>query len=192
MNKSRLAAPLAALLLAGCISFGPKVPDTLFTLTPESAPAAGATASGTVGGSIVVMEPEAAQKLDVQRIPVQVDTANVAYLKDAQWVERPALLMQRLIAETIRTRTGRLVIEEDPVGDSAVRLSGRLLDMGYDAQGSAVVVRFEAARETPGGQIDTRRFESSVANVEPDRASVGLALNRAANDVARQVADWMT
>jgi cholesterol transport system auxiliary component len=189
--KARLAAPAAALLLAGCISFGPKVPDTLLSLTSEAPPAPGAGTSGTLASAIVVLEPEAGQRLDVQRVPVQVDAANVAYLKNAMWVERPARLLQRLIAETIRGRDGRLVLDADPAADTAIRLSGRLLEMGYDARTASAVVRFDAVRERPDGRIDTRRFESIVAGVQAEAGPVGAALNRAANDVARQVADWV-
>jgi cholesterol transport system auxiliary component len=187
-----LAAPLAAsLLLAGCISFGAKAPPTLLSLTSEAAAKPGEGASGNVAAAIVVLEPEAAQRLSVQRVPVQIDAANVAYLKDAQWVERPARLMQRLIAETLRARGGRLVLDEDPGQGTAIRLGGRLLDLGYDARSSSAVVRLDAIREFNGGRIETRRFESVVPNVQAKSAAVGIALNQAANEVARQVADWV-
>lgn len=188
--KARLTALMAALLLSGCLSFGPKVPDTLLSLTSESPAQPGAGSSGTLGGAIVVLEPQAGQRLDVQRVPVQIDAANVAYLKNAQWVERPARLLQRLIAETIRGRSGRLVLDTDPGADTAIRLSGRLIDMGYDARTASAVVRLDAVRERADGRVDTRRFESIVPGVAPKAGPVGVALNRAANDLARQVADW--
>jgi cholesterol transport system auxiliary component len=184
-------AALAAALLAGCISFGPKVPDTLFNLTPAAAVEPGSTASGTLATAIVVLEPDAEQRLDVNRVPVRIDEAHVAYLQDATWVERPARLFQRLLAETIRARGGRLVLDSDPGTDDSARLSGRLVDMGYDARTSSAVVRFEAVRTQPGGRIDTRRFESIVGQVQPKARAVGPALDQAANDVARQVADWV-
>ena len=188
--KARLAAPVAALLLSGCISFGPKVPDTLLSLTSETPAQAGAGSSGTLASAIVVLEPEAGQRLNVQRIPVQIDAANVAYLENALWVERPARLLQRLIAETIRGRNGRLVLDTDPASDTATRLSGRLIDMGYDARTASAIVRFDAVRERPDGRIDTRRFESIVPGVQAKAGPVGAALNRAANELARQVAEW--
>ena len=42
MNRRTLAALAAPLLLAGCLSFGPKVPDQLFDLTAENPAPAGA------------------------------------------------------------------------------------------------------------------------------------------------------
>src|SRR5688572_15711177 len=100
MTRIGWAAPLATLLLAGCISFGAKVPETLLSLTPAASAQAGSGAAGSSASAVVVLEPDAEQRLDVLRVPVQVDDANVAYLKNAQWVERPARLLQRLIAET--------------------------------------------------------------------------------------------
>ena len=39
--------------------------------------------------------------------------------------------------------------------------------------------------------METRRFEAGIPGIAADRESVGPALNRAANDVAVQVADWV-
>ena len=184
-------APLAALLLlGGCISFGPKAPPTLYDLTAENPAPAGAGQSGTLASALVVEVPEAPLELAVTRIPVQIDGANVAYIKDAGWVERPARLLQRLLAETIRAKGSRLVLESEPGTGASEVLSGRLIAMGFDAQSNAAVVRLDAMRTTKGGQVQVKRFEASQpATVEP--ATLGPALNRAANDVARQVAEWV-
>ncbi|MFM6830233.1 MAG: ABC transporter, partial [Novosphingobium sp.] len=85
---------------------------------------------------------------------------------------------------------GRLVIESDP-GASGLHLSGRLLDMGYDARTRMAVVRFDAIKEAGGGRIETRRFESTVPVAEAEAKYVGPALNEAANTVAQAVADWV-
>ena len=194
-NAFRLSAAAAlALALAGCISLGKtKVPDTLMTLTSEAAAPAGATASGKAGDAIVVMDPETDRRLAVQRVPVTVDAAGVAYLKDAMWVEWPARLFRSLLAETLRAKGKRLVFEDSDANASGhTRLSGKLLDMGYDGPNQAVVVRYDAVLEGPGGAITTRRFESRVSGVPAKAASVAPALNRAANDVAAQVADWVS
>jgi cholesterol transport system auxiliary component len=193
MRTSLPAALLALSLgaaLGGCVSLGPKVPETLFNLTPAKTAPAGTSASGSHASAVVVLEPEAEQRLAVTRVPVQVDDANVAYLKSAMWVERPARLFQRLVAETIRAKGARLVVESDP-GASGLHLSGRLLEMGYDARIQSVVVRYDGVKELPGGKIETRRFESVVPGIEAKAEAVGPALNQAANDVAAQVADWV-
>ena len=186
----RSAAIGALLLLGGCISFGPKVPPTLFDLTADAAAPAGAGQSGTLARALVVEVPETALELNVTRVPVQIDDANLAYLKKAAWVERPARLFQRLLAETIRAR-GRLVLDVAAGSGNSEVLSGRLLDMGYDARTGSAVVRYDAVRVTPGGQVATRRFESVQPGIAAKDEQIGPALNRAANDVARQVADWL-
>jgi len=193
IGRTRMAAALAALaLLGGCLSLGGKVPDQLISLTPDEAAPPGDLTGGRQAEALVVLDPDTARVLDVQRVPVQVNDAAVAYLKDAMWVERPARQFRRLIAETIRARGKRLVLEGDdttPAGSTV--LSGRLLAMGYDAGDQSVVVRFDALRAEKSGAIQTRRFEARVPGVEAKAAPVGRALNQAANQVAKQVADWV-
>jgi cholesterol transport system auxiliary component len=191
-----LAGSLAlalTLALPGCISLGGgKAPPTLVSLTAASAPAAGTNVSGSLKEALVIAEPETDRRLAVQRIPVQIDDANVAYLQGAQWVERPARLFRSLLAETIRAKSGRLVVEDNQAeATGSTRLAGRLLDMGYDARRQSVVVRYDAIRESTGGTITTRRFEAVVPAIQPKTEFVGPALNQAANQVAQQVADWV-
>ncbi len=187
-----LAAALLTLGLSGCISFGGKAPPTLFSLTPASTAPAGPLAGGSLREAIVVQEPETDKRLAVIRVPVQIDDANVAYLKDAAWVARPARLFRSLLAETIRAKGTRLVLEDDAVeAGGATHLAGRLLDMGYDARRLAAVVRYDAIRQVGNGPVTAQRFESAVPVADAKPASVGPALNQAANQVARQVADWV-
>lgn len=192
-GKFKQGVLLAALLsLGGCVSFGGDTPDRLITLTADDQAAVGATASGEVGKAIVVLDPEADRRIDVERVLVQVDPATVAYLKDATWVERPARQFRRLLAETIRAKANRVVVEgSDYEVTGTPIVSGRLTQMGYEAQSQSVVVRFDAQILQEGGVVRTRRFESEVAGVKADAAAVAPALNRAANDVAKQVADWL-
>lgn len=187
-------APVTAFVaLAGCVNLGGgKAPPTLVSLTPASSAPVGTAVSGNLRDALVVAEPETDRRLAVQRIPVQIDAANVAYLQNAQWVERPARLFRALLAETIRAKSGRLVVEDNQIeATGAGRLAGRLLDMGYDAQRSAVVVRYDAIRETKGGAVSTKRFEAVVSGIQPKPEFVGPALNKAANQVAQEVADWV-
>ena len=190
---ARLTALAAATaLLSGCISFGAEPPESLLTLTPETMAPAGSGNSGSEANALAVLEPEATARLNVIRVPVQVDDTRIAYLVDATWVDRPARLFRRLLAETIRARTGQLVVDSDlAVVPPTVFLRGSLREFGYDAQASAVVMRYDAVYSQADGTVRTRRFESVQTGIAPDAASVGPALNRAANDVAMQVADWL-
>ena len=182
-----------ALALSGCLSLGGKVPPTLLTLTPAATVPAGTVTSGDPKTAIMVMEPETDQRLAVVRVPVQIDDTNVAYVKNAAWVERPARLFRALLAETLRSKTSALVLEDtQAAANIGLRVSGRLIDMGYDARTGSIVVRFEAIRSTTGNVVvSTKRFESVVAGVEAKPEAIGPALNRAANDVAGQVAAWI-
>ncbi|WP_114520610.1 ABC-type transport auxiliary lipoprotein family protein [Altererythrobacter sp. ZODW24] len=197
MNKpilSRVSAFALLAALGGCVNIGGsgELPESLLTLTPTSTSAAGSTASGSLANAIAVIQPDAPQRLNVTRVPVQVNDAQVAYLQDAIWVEKPARLFRRLLAETISARSDRLVVDGgDPDMAAQTRLYGNLLDMGYDVRTSSVVVRYDAIRQFTNGEIQTRRFESVVPGVAANAAAVGPALNEAANDVAVQVADWV-
>lgn len=190
---AKRAIPLAALLLlAGCISLGKKAPDTVIGLTAETTAPAGALGKGALADALVVLDPDTDRRLDVQRVPVQVDASTIAYLKNTAWVERPARQFRRLLAETVRAKSGRLVIEGNDVevGGREV-LSGRLIDMGYDARSGSVVARFDALLESADGAVRSRRFEAVVPGVAPKAKAVAPALNQAANDLAAQVAQWL-
>lgn len=195
MRKGAALAALAisgALAVSGCVSLGSKAPKMLIGPTANQSPVAGAMPGGARAEALVVLDPDAGRKLDVLRIPVQVDDAQIAYLTDIAWVERPARLFRQLLAETIRSRGKRLVMESVEEGASArTTLGGRLIDMGYDARQQSVVVRFDAIRSDGMGGVEVRRFEAVVPGISAKAEEVGPALNRAANDVARQVADWV-
>ena len=187
-----LAGALALALLGGCISLAGKPPKMLIGLSAEKVPAAGTLPGGKIGDALVVLDPQADRKLDVLRVVVQVDATRIAYLKDATWVERPARQMRHLLAETIRAKGQHLVLEaNDDVTGSKQTLAGRLIDMGYDARSQSVVVRYDAMRSNARGLIEARRFEAVVPGISPQPEAVASALNRAANDVAAQVADWV-
>ncbi|HYP87909.1 MAG TPA: ABC-type transport auxiliary lipoprotein family protein [Polyangiaceae bacterium] len=191
LTKALLPATLA-LLLAGCVSLTPDPPASLLTLTPVRTAPAGATAAGDAASALAVIVPETDQRLNVVRVPVQTSDSSLAYLKDAVWVEKPARLFQQLLAETIRAGGSRLVVGEGDFGyAAATKLSGRLLDMGFDASSGSVVVRFDAVLQTPDGKVRTQRFENRVSGIEPKAEAVGPALNDAANAVAGEVADWV-
>lgn len=189
--KTGVLALALPLCLSACVSLGgAKPPPLLFTLTAASIAPAGIVASGKLSDAIVVLEPETDRRLSVLRVPVQVDDANVAYLQKAAWVERPSRLFQNLLAETLRAKGGRLVLQGDGSDAKGARqLTGRLVDMGYDARSQSVVVRFDAMRHG-AGVVSTRRFEAVEPGVSAKPESIGPALNRAANAVAGQVAEW--
>lgn len=189
-------APLCAgaLLLSSCVSIGSgaEPPEQLITLTPAAKAPAGSASEGTIDSAIIVFEPEVEDRLDVKRVPVQIDASSLAYLQNAFYVDRPARLFQSLLAETLRVTSGRLVIQgTDPGLPRRTRLYGKLVEMGYDAQAMSVTVTFDAVRVDPEGKINAQRFSSTVPGISADAAYVAPALNNAANEVAGSVAEWM-
>lgn len=189
--RASLAGSIS-LALAGCISLGAEPPEQLLTLTSTASGPMSLATDGQLSNALLIEEPDAPQRLAVTRVPVKVNDSSIAYLKEAVWVERPSRLFRRLLAETVRAKSNRLVMErDDPTVVSAETLGGTLREFGYDADNRNVVVSFDAMRTMAGGRIETRRFESTVPNVEPEAVPVGAALNVAANDVAEQVANWI-
>ncbi len=190
--RAAMAALVLTGTLSGCISLAPKTPDLLLRLTPDQTAPAGAQATGKIADAIVVLDPESDRSLDVLRVPVKVDGSTISYLKDGWWIEKPTRQFRSLLAETLRAQTGQLVVEG---GDFEVTgktlIGGRLLQMGYDVPSSSVVVRFDAIRTERGGPLVTHRFEAVVPGVKAEAASVAPALNKAANDVAGQIAAWV-
>lgn len=190
MTRTFVASLMMLAALGGCVRIGAKPPGMFLSLTSDAAPAAGSSSSGTLADAIVVVEPGAAAPVSVLRIPVQIDASRVAYLKGTEWVERPSRAFQHLIADTLRARGKGLVIEIDR-NTTGTRIGGRLLAMGFDVPTRSAVVRFDAMKWLPDGRIETRRFESTVAGVDPQPNQIGPALNTAANKVAGEIADWV-
>lgn len=198
-----LALPLMfSLTLGGCIRFGAEAPPSLLTLTSEAPIAVGDTMSSATAKSISIAALNVPQELAVARVPVRSNMTNIAYLKDAHWVEPPSRLFGRLLSDTVSTRTGRVVLSlRQSLSDPGARLGGDLRAFGIDAQTNEAVVTFDATlvRDRPADAsgartpqtFERRRFEARVPVAVIDAASAGTALNRAANQVAGQVADWV-
>ena len=194
----RLRAPMLAVaslaMLSACVSFGAKPPPFLLTLDADAAPAAGAARTATEAQALTILIPTAPQKLRTTRIPVQADTASVAYVEDAQWVEAPQRLFQRLLSETVAARTNRVVLDEGQyLTAPGEQLAGQLMEFGVDAATGEAVVVYEAMLVNAGGKsVTQRRFEARESiGAAVEAKPVGEALTRAANRVAGEVAGWL-
>jgi cholesterol transport system auxiliary component len=188
----RVLLPLsAALLLGGCFSFGAKPPPTLMTLDPAQSRPAGATRTAAEGETITVVTPTVPRELATVRVPVHENELAIAYVKNAQWVEQPANLFGRLVAETIAA-SGRVVLDPRQFTlDPGTRLTGQLQRFGVDATSSEAVAVYDAALARRGGGVVTRRFEARVPVAAVDVVNVRPALNQAANQIATEVAAWI-
>ena len=192
--RAPLIAAVAAATLSGCIGLGGKTPPFLLTLDPEAEPQAGAARTAAEASTLTILIPTAPQKLRTTRIPVQQDDASVTYVKDAQWVEAPSRLFQRLVSETVAARTSRVVLDEGQyLTAPGEQLAGQLMEFGVDARTNEVVVAYQAMLVSAGGKTVTqRRFEVREAiDGKVEAKPVGEALTRAANKVAVDVAGWL-
>jgi cholesterol transport system auxiliary component len=186
-----LAAALNACSLGGLMGGG-KAPATLLALTPEAPLPDQIVRSANAGETVTIGVPVVAKELRAIRVPVQVSPTEVAYVTNLQWVDTPDRLFQELVAETVRRTTARVVLDgRQATLDPGLVVSGQLQRFGYDQATGNVIVRYDAAKSTAGGaRVDTRRFEARVP-ASGDAASVGPALNQAANQVALEVASWI-
>ena len=183
----------AALPLAACLSFGAKPPPTLMSLSAESTVAVGTAHSTPATKGISVAIPSVPQSLLTPRVAVQTSPTAIAYLKNAQWVDTPNKLFRNLLAEVVAAKTGRVVADNRNFSIAPdTRLNGRLLNFGLDAPSQSVIVTYDAALiRSEGGPVETRRFEARAPVSTQDSPAVALALNRAANQVATEVAGWI-
>jgi cholesterol transport system auxiliary component len=196
MKLLRLALPIVvAAALGGCslggLLGGGNVPPTLLRLTPEAQPVA-IQRTASAGEAVTVAVPTIPKELRTVRIPAQVSPYDVQYIEDVNWVDTPDRLFQGLLAETLRRRTSRVVLDPKTTTlDPGLVVNGQLHRFGFDAQTSMVVVEFDAALSRAGGTaVETRRF-TATAPAAGVRGSVGPALNRAANQVALDLASWI-
>ena len=193
----RLVGPVAlAIAISGCsmsslLGGGGKTPATLLRLTPQAALQGDTVRSSSAGEAVTIAIPIIGKELRTTRVPA-ITYTEVAYIEDLMWVDTPDRLFQDLLAETVRRTTGRVVLDpKQSVLDPGITVSGQLHRFGYDAAEQAVIVRYDGALSTAGGtRVETRRFEAKVP-ATGDAASVGPALNQAANQVALEAATWI-
>lgn len=186
-----LVVAIAALSLASCFG-GKKVPPTLLTLNSSAPLPANIVRSAGPGEALTIDVPVISKELSTTRVPALVGPTAVAYIEGLQWVESPDKLFQDLLQETVLRTTTRVVLDPRQSSlDPGASLSGTLTRFGFDTATGAVVVRYDGALSRAGGsRVETRRFEASVP-ADGTAASVGPALNAAANQVAAQVAAWV-
>ncbi len=191
----RVTVALAgAMALAGCalLGGGPKPPPWLMTLAPSTPAPASVVRSANAGEAVTIEVPVVPKELRSVRVPALSGETAIAYIKGLQWVDTPDRLFQDLLSETILRTTSRVVIDpKQSTLDPGLVVSGQLSRFGYEAGAGTVLVRYDAALSTAGGtRVETRRFEGR-APADGTAATVGPALNQAANQVALDVARWI-
>ncbi len=171
-----------------------KPPQSLLVITATATPrppGGPVKAADTIAVEIPVV-PAALQTL---RLPVSTSATETTYLVGADWAEQPNRQFQRLLADTI-TATGQPVVDVHQMNIVPARtLTGTLRDFGVDASdplAMVVHVRYDAQLAGPrSASVALRRFETSEPVPSTAPTVVAAALNRAANRVAADVAEWV-
>ena len=187
-------AVAVALSLGGCalLGGGPKPPPYLLTLAPSAPAPQSVVRSANAGQAVTIETPIIPKELRGVPVPAKEGPTAIAYIKGLQWVDTPDRLFQDLVQETVLRTTSRVVIDpKQSTLDPGLVVTGQLSRFGYEAGEGSVLVRYDAAMSTAGGtRVETRRFEAR-APADGTAATVGPALNQAANEVALQVAQWI-
>ena len=186
-----LAGALSACSLGGLLGGG-KTPTTLQTLTPEAADPGALARAVNAGQAVTIGTPTVPKELRTVRVPAQISATDIQYVTGLQWVDTPDKLFQDLLEETVRRTTNRVVLDPNqPSLDPGLVVTGQLQRFGYDTASGQAVVVYDASLSTEGGsRVEARRFTAS-APADGSGASVGPALNHAANEVAAEVAKWI-
>lgn len=186
-----LAGALGGCSLGGLLGGGGKGPTMLQTLTPEAAEPGTMVRAVSAGQAVTIGTPTTPKELRTVRVPVQLNPTDIQYVTGLQWVDTPDRLFQALVSETVRRTTNRVVLDPRQASlDPGLQVTGALERFGYDASGQVIVV-YDASLATEGGsRVETRRF-TATAPSDGSGPSVGRALNRAANQVALDVAKWI-
>ena len=190
---SSLPLALACLALSGCVKLGSKPPPQLLTISADATLPPGQSVSSAGIPTVMVITPEVPRKIDTMRVPVQINATAVAYVKDAQWSDTPRRMFARLLIDTIAAGGDAFVTSGDLYGMPAgARLSGELVDFGVDGTRREAVVTFDAVLAKPDGdQAVRRRFTARVPMEDIEADKVAAPINRAANQVAAEVAAWV-
>lgn len=191
--RNMALAVASALTLSSCVSLGGTAPASVLTLTATSTVTAGESKTGMAKDAMVVLIPEVPRKLDTNRVPVQINTGNIAYLRDGVWTDKPAILMRHLLAETLAAKNGTLILSEvETAGKAENYLSGQLVEFGIDEASMEAVAIFDAVRIRKGQPVEKRRFDARKGLTKIETGEAGETLNAVANKIAEDVATWLS
>lgn len=191
---------VALLMLAGCgplvqIGGNAPTPASLLILSATTLPVSYAgpvAANATIGVEI----PAVPVVLQTLRLPVATRLGEITYLVGAAWAEQPNRQFQRLLSDTLAGKGIAVVDQRQARSPPARSLTGTLRDFGLDVTDPAApVVRVRYDAQVSGSRSEAtvllRRFDATEPVADQTPVAVAAALNRAANKVAIQVADWV-
>jgi len=188
-----LAAALGGCSLGGLLGGGgEKSPATLLTLSSEAPDPGQIVRAANAGEAVTIADPVVAKELRTVRVAVQATPTDVQYVSNLQMADTPDQLFRELVEETVRRTTNRVVLDPHQASlDPGLLVTGALQRFDYDAATGQVIVQYGGSLSTAGAtRVETRRF-TATAPADGTAGTVGPALNRAANQVAAEIAKWI-
>ena len=206
LARTMLAVGLGFGLAGGLAACGPLIrigeegpPPGLYAL--RAVPPEGSV-QRAMPSPLLVTPPETIAELRPPRIAVFTSLTGVAYLPNARWVDPPARLMTRLLEDRLQDASTGIVItpRQFEVGYNYL-LNSRLTGFNLDVRDGTHFARVELeaslitapTASAPDQEIvGVQRFSATRQLSSLDPLSVTENLNAAANDVATQLANWLS
>lgn len=191
-----LAIPAVALALSGCAALlgGGPAPDLFEVRAPSEVP----TARRALARDLVVEVPETAGALDIDRIMIQPNPVQAAYLPRAAWSGTAPVMLQTAIVRALEDSGAFRFVGRRPLGPSAdFALVSELTDFQAellpDQPGATIRVRLTAwlVRDTDGSVIASRSFQRTATTASTDTIEVVEAFNAASADMVRDLTGWV-
>ena len=152
-----------------------KVPDV-----PRSATSSGAT--------ILVLAPEAASAYDTSDMAYTNKPYQVEYFARNEWADKPARMIQGLLAQTLRT-TGHFkdVYEAPYVGEHRYALRSELVELRQDFSGESPTLRLSMRMNLVDGKSNKVLASRELSTQEPMKEKSPYAGVVAANDATARL-----
>ncbi|MBY0532827.1 MAG: ABC-type transport auxiliary lipoprotein family protein [Xanthobacteraceae bacterium] len=177
-------------VLGGLIGTGSN-PTPTFDL---SAPTNFGTLPPRARGLLAVEQPTALQILDTEKIVISPNPGEVAYLSDAQWVDRLPKLMQARIVQSFEnsTRIRAVAKTQDRVSaDYVLVIDVRQFGIvAYDGPQAVVELSVKIVYQRGGRIAAGTVLTSRVAAGGTSGQAATLALDQAFSDVLVQMVKW--
>lgn len=193
MWRAALATILfASASLAGCAG-GAKAPETFDLLAPRISTL---TAPRPASFQLVVNEPIGVRALETDRILVKPGPERVTYYKGAAWSDRlPRLLQVRMVEAFQNAGLVKAVGSRGDRLDADMELATQVTSFQVEVEqgGASAVIRvyLKLIDGQRGKMIDSRGFESRVPTSASDAAEMVASLNKAFDNVLRDVVPWV-
>jgi len=184
-----VAAPLLAMLLAGCTSMLAGPPSAIYDLNAPLITDNSTAAHRNI--QVLVPEPSTVRALDTDRIAGRPSPAEYAYLPGAVWSDRLPKLLQARLVQTLQN-AGRVRAVAVPgqglLIDYQVVLDVRAFEL--TPQGAVADFSVRVMDDRNGRVVRSRIFRYQVPVTDRGTAAVVAALDSAMDQAFTDIAGW--